>query len=145
MTLPAESASEAESAESRRRRRRPPPAAPTDKVSGWNARNKERERRDRPGDELEERSQSAHPSRARRLRHAVRSEENADDTAARRVDVEARRELAALQTDRRDFLRKSAIGAGILALGAGLGYGGGCGRPGWGSGGGAAAHQRTPK
>lgn len=124
MTLPAESASEAESVESRRRRRRTSSADSADKVSGWNARNKERERRDRPGDELEERSQSAHPSRARRLRHAVRSEENADDTAARRVDVEARRELAALQTDRRDFLRKSAIGAGILALGAGLGYGG---------------------
>jgi len=42
----------------------------------------------------------------------------------RRIDEEARRELAAIQ-DRRDFLRKSAIGAGILALGAGLGYGSG--------------------
>gem|GEM_PF-2716793 len=42
----------------------------------------------------------------------------------RRIDEEARRELAAIQ-DRRDFLRRSAIGAGILALGAGLGYGSG--------------------
>jgi len=42
-----------------------------------------------------------------------------------RVDVEARNELATMQVDRRDFLRKSAIGAGVLALGAGLGYGSG--------------------
>jgi hypothetical protein len=42
----------------------------------------------------------------------------------RRVDVEARKELAEIQEDRRAFLRKTAIGAGILALGAGLGYGG---------------------
>jgi len=30
-----------------------------------------------------------------------------------------------MQVDRRDFLRKSAIGAGVLALGVGLGYGSG--------------------
>jgi len=39
----------------------------------------------------------------------------------RRIDLEARKELEDLR-DRRDFLRKSAIGAGILALGAGIGY-----------------------
>ncbi|HLB66931.1 MAG TPA: twin-arginine translocation signal domain-containing protein [Thermoplasmata archaeon] len=42
----------------------------------------------------------------------------------RRVDLQARKELEDLR-DRRDFLRKSAIGAGILALGAGVGYGSG--------------------
>jgi len=42
----------------------------------------------------------------------------------RRVDLEARKELEAIQ-GRRDFLRRSAVGAGILALGAGLGYGSG--------------------
>lgn len=45
--------------------------------------------------------------------------------SARRVDTEARKELADLQNGRRSFLKKTAIGAGILALGASLGYGGG--------------------
>ncbi len=40
----------------------------------------------------------------------------------RRVDLEARKELREVG-GRREFLRQSAIGAGILALGAGLGYG----------------------
>src|SRR3989304_1382956 len=46
-------------------------------------------------------------------------------TPSRGIDTEARRELADAQLDRRQFLRKSAIGAGGLALGAGLGYSGG--------------------
>src|SRR3990170_1346902 len=46
-------------------------------------------------------------------------------TPSRGIDTEARRELADAQLDRRQFLRKSAIGAGVLALGAGLGYSGG--------------------
>src|SRR3990170_6922830 len=46
-------------------------------------------------------------------------------TPSRGIDTEARRELADAQLDRRQFLRKSAIGAGVLALGAGVGYSGG--------------------
>lgn len=42
----------------------------------------------------------------------------------RRLDLEARRELRE-DRGRREFLRQSAVGAGILALGAGLGYGSG--------------------
>jgi hypothetical protein len=45
--------------------------------------------------------------------------------APRRVDTQARRELAEIQNGRRSFLKKTAIGAGLLALGAGLGFGGG--------------------
>jgi len=42
----------------------------------------------------------------------------------RRLDLEARKELRK-DRGRREFLRQSAVGAGILALGAGLGYGSG--------------------
>ncbi len=42
----------------------------------------------------------------------------------RRVDLKARNELRVIR-GRREFLRQSAVGAGILALGASLGYGSG--------------------
>src|SRR3990172_4401310 len=51
----------------------------------------------------------------------IRGEPKDGETPPLRVDGGARRELAEAQLDRRDFLRKSAIGAGVLALGAGVG------------------------
>ena len=42
-----------------------------------------------------------------------------------RVDAHARQELADIQSGRRQFLKKAAVGAGLMALGASLGFGGG--------------------
>ncbi len=58
---------------------------------------------------------------------AISTGDSADPVHAtpRRIDVKAREELSEIQTGRRKFLKTSAIGAGIFALGASLGFGSG--------------------
>ncbi len=82
------------------------------------ARHPRRERQTSPA-----RSQSISPAKA-----AIRrTSPDLVGNRPRRVDLEAREELRQIR-GRREFLRQSAVGAGILALGAGLGYGSGYGQ-----------------
>lgn len=75
------------------------------------------------------RSHESERPRTRRATVVSRSDEDGEGrsggtSGARRIDLRAREELEEMN-DRREFLRRSAIGAGVLALGAGLGYGSG--------------------
>ena len=137
MTPPAQAEIEYEERESKVRRRRIASLAPQDERGSAERRAEELEERLETLEREQERLQlalsphaGAHPRvhaarRASGTGTVPRKPRIEGMAAPRRVDVEARKELATMHVDRRDFLRKSAIGAGVLALGVGLGYGSG--------------------
>jgi len=128
----------------------PPDSTRSSRKIGFFARRRNRKKVRERTEELEEpieQTESAeervakvrHPRR-RGLTSPARPESNSPLKAAarskspdlvgkgpRRIDLEARRELREIP-GRREFLRQSAVGAGILALGASLGYGSGYGQ-----------------